>query len=78
MIVPMIRITELARDAFGNGAELWIDRATPVFGGKAPADMPGTEAGAGAAEMFIGFRPVYQCLSPCRIGGEAKSRSVAS
>jgi putative toxin-antitoxin system antitoxin component (TIGR02293 family) len=53
-IVRMIRITELARDAFGDEAESWLDRVTPVFGGHAPADMLGTESGAQAVEMFIG------------------------
>lgn len=52
-IVRMIRVTELARDAFGEAAESWLDRATPVFGGSAPADMLGTESGAQAVEMFI-------------------------
>ena len=53
-IVRMIRITELAHDAFGDEAESWLDRVTPVFGGHAPADMLGTESGAQAVEMFIG------------------------
>jgi putative toxin-antitoxin system antitoxin component (TIGR02293 family) len=53
-IVRMIRITELARDAFGEAAESWLDRLTPVFGGHAPADMLSTESGAQAVEMFIG------------------------
>ncbi len=53
-IVRMIRVTELARDAFGDAADVWLDRVTPVFGGHAPADMLGTESGAHAVEMFIG------------------------
>ena len=52
-IVRMIRVTEFARDAFGEAAESWLDRETPVFDGNAPADMLGTESGAQAVEMFI-------------------------
>jgi putative toxin-antitoxin system antitoxin component (TIGR02293 family) len=53
-IVRAMRITGLAREAFGDKADEWLDRPTTVFSGAAPAEMLVTEAGARAVEMFIG------------------------
>jgi putative toxin-antitoxin system antitoxin component (TIGR02293 family) len=53
-IVRTMRVTELAREAFGGKADEWLDRPTTVFAGETPAEMLVTEAGARAVEMFIG------------------------
>jgi putative toxin-antitoxin system antitoxin component (TIGR02293 family) len=53
-IVRALRITEIAREAFGEKADEWLDRPTTVFSGATPAEMLVTEAGARAVEMFIG------------------------
>jgi putative toxin-antitoxin system antitoxin component (TIGR02293 family) len=53
-MVRTLRITGLARDAFGDKADEWLDRPTTVFSGATPAEMLVTEAGARAVEMFIG------------------------
>ncbi len=53
-IVRALRVTGLAREAFGDKADEWLDRPTTVFSGATPAEMLVTEAGARAVEMFIG------------------------
>jgi putative toxin-antitoxin system antitoxin component (TIGR02293 family) len=53
-IVRAMRVTGLAREAFGDKADEWLDRPTTVFSGAAPAEMLVNEAGARAVEMFIG------------------------
>jgi putative toxin-antitoxin system antitoxin component (TIGR02293 family) len=53
-IVRAMRVTGLAREAFGDKADEWLDRPTTVFSGATPAEMLVTEAGARAVEMFIG------------------------
>ncbi len=53
-IVRAMRVTGLAREAFGDKADEWLDRPTTVFAGETPAEMLVTEAGARAVEMFIG------------------------
>jgi putative toxin-antitoxin system antitoxin component (TIGR02293 family) len=53
-IMRALRISELAKEAFGDKADEWLDRPTSVFSGATPAEMLVTEAGARAVEMFIG------------------------
>jgi putative toxin-antitoxin system antitoxin component (TIGR02293 family) len=53
-IVRAMRVTGLAREAFGDKADEWLDRPTTVFAGATPAEMLVNEAGARAVEMFIG------------------------
>ena len=53
-IVRTLRVSGLAREAFGDKADEWLDRPTTVFSGAAPAEMLVTDAGARAVEMFIG------------------------
>jgi putative toxin-antitoxin system antitoxin component (TIGR02293 family) len=53
-IVRVMRVTGLAREAFGDKADEWLGRPTTVFSGAAPAEMLVNEAGARAVEMFIG------------------------
>ncbi len=53
-IMRTLRISGLAKDAFGDKADEWLDRPTTVFSGSTPAEMLVTEAGARAVEMFIG------------------------
>jgi putative toxin-antitoxin system antitoxin component (TIGR02293 family) len=53
-IVRVMRVTGLAREAFGDKADEWLDRPTTVFSGATPAEMLVNEAGARAVEMFIG------------------------
>ena len=53
-IVRVMRVTVLAREAFGDKADEWLDRPTTVFAGAAPAEMLVNDAGARAVEMFIG------------------------
>jgi putative toxin-antitoxin system antitoxin component (TIGR02293 family) len=53
-IMRALRVSELAKEAFGEKADEWLDRPTSVFAGETPAGMLVTEAGARAVEMFIG------------------------
>lgn len=53
-IVRALRVSGLAKEAFGDNADEWLDRPTTVFSGATPAEMLVTEAGARAVEMFIG------------------------
>lgn len=53
-IMRALRISGLAKEAFGDNADEWLDRPTIVFSGATPAEMLVTEAGARAVEMFIG------------------------
>ena len=53
-IVRALRVSGLAKEAFGDKADEWLDRPTTVFSGATPAEMLVTEAGARAVEMFIG------------------------
>jgi putative toxin-antitoxin system antitoxin component (TIGR02293 family) len=53
-IVRTMRVSLLAKEAFGDKADEWLDRPTTVFAGATPAEMLVTEAGARAVEMFIG------------------------
>jgi putative toxin-antitoxin system antitoxin component (TIGR02293 family) len=53
-IMRALRISGLAKEAFGDKADEWLDRPTTVFSGATPAEMLVTEAGARAVEMFIG------------------------
>jgi putative toxin-antitoxin system antitoxin component (TIGR02293 family) len=53
-IVRAMRVSLLAREAFGDKADEWLDRPTTVFSGATPAEMLVNEAGARAVEMFIG------------------------
>jgi putative toxin-antitoxin system antitoxin component (TIGR02293 family) len=53
-IMRALRISGLAKEAFGDKADEWLDRPTTVFSGTTPAEMLVTEAGARAVEMFIG------------------------
>lgn len=53
-IVRALRVSGLAKEAFGDRADEWLDRPTTVFSGATPAEMLVTEAGARAVEMFIG------------------------
>ncbi|MFZ1773536.1 MAG: antitoxin Xre/MbcA/ParS toxin-binding domain-containing protein [Rhizobiaceae bacterium] len=53
-IVRALRVVELARVAFGDKADEWLERPTTVFSGASPAEMLDTEPGARAVEMFIG------------------------
>jgi putative toxin-antitoxin system antitoxin component (TIGR02293 family) len=53
-IVRAMRVTGLAREAFGDKADEWLDRPTTVLSGATPAEMLVNEAGARAVEMFIG------------------------
>ncbi len=53
-IMRALRISGLAREAFGDQSDEWLDRPTTVFSGATPAEMLVTEAGARAVEMFIG------------------------
>ena len=53
-IVRAMRVSGLAKEAFGDRADEWLDRPTTVFSGATPAEMLVTEAGARAVEMFIG------------------------
>ena len=53
-IVRALRVSGLAREAFGDKSDEWLDRPTTVFSGATPAEMLVTEAGARAVEMFIG------------------------
>ena len=53
-IVRALRVVELARVAFGDKADEWLERPTTMFSGASPAEMLDTEPGARAVEMFIG------------------------